>query len=197
MAVKVIKHGKSHYTTTCPRCGCEFEYDLKDLGFGNGINCPDCDYYCYHPMPGKIVNPGWPWDPIPTVPNIPDPYVPNWPKNPITDPWVTWKDPCEGCWYNEQLKKGKAPIVGDSPCTWCSKRQPNVIYTNATENKFTFPKDWYSASGADIKVTLDDNDQKFDFNKLHVYTSYANVNPPKEEKKLDLEFSPEDIDLPQ
>jgi len=200
MAVKVIKHGKTHYTTTCPRCGCEFEYDLKDLGVGNGINCPDCDYYCYHPIPSKI-EPS-PWYPNwPTTPNVPDPYTPSWPWDPITKPYVTW-DSCEGCSYYQQLKNGKLPYtVGDSPCTWCSKHQP-YVYTNVkTSNDFKWPKEAFTYTGPEIKVTLDGlKNTATDYSNLFATaTNFVNSSEENKEKetKLDLDFNPEDIDLPQ
>lgn len=198
MAVKVIKHGKAHYTAICPRCGCEFEYDLKDLGVGNGINCPDCEYYCYHPIPDKVTPSPW-YPNWPNTPNIPDPYTPSWPWDPITKPYVTWESGCEGCQYYEQLKKGKLPYtVGDSPCTWCAKHQP-FVYTNTATKEFKIPNELYTTTGNDLKVTLDGKDQKFDFNNLHAgnATVYSKAESPKESKKLDLGFSPEDIDLPQ
>ena len=39
-------------------------------------------------------------------------------------------NPCEGCPYFEEIK-GDPTIgtkVGDTPCTWCTKRNPRVVY---------------------------------------------------------------------
>lgn len=44
----IIKPGKKEFIMTCPRCGCQFTYELSDVGCSSVI-CPDCSGYCYHP----------------------------------------------------------------------------------------------------------------------------------------------------
>lgn len=40
----------------------------------------------------------------------------------------TWSD-CEHCWWYQQQKANPNPTItwGDTPCTWCPKRQPACI----------------------------------------------------------------------
>ena len=187
MAIKVIKHGTKVFRVVCPICGCEFEYEYEDLkteyGFVRQVKCPDCGNFVTHQdftpqqphIPTYPITPTFPgttpWDP--TYPTYPSwPTYPNYPK-------VTWTTnpgyvnlDCDKCLNRPDPDK---PVVGDTPCTWCKKMQPYCTTT----------------------TTINSNNQNFDFNNLHTCTSYANVNPPKEEKKLDLEFAPEDIDLPE
>lgn len=56
----------------------------------------------------------------PNYPTYPEPWNPS-------RPYVTWKigdnaNGCEGCAWN--LWDKDKYIVGDTPCTWCPKRQP-------------------------------------------------------------------------
>ena len=56
--MKVIKHGDTKSTapeivtkrTTCPICGCEFEYDSddvqRDIHNNAHVNCPECGCFC-------------------------------------------------------------------------------------------------------------------------------------------------------
>lgn len=56
--MKVIKHGDTKSTapeivtkrTTCPICGCEFEYDSddvqRDIHNNAQVNCPECGCFC-------------------------------------------------------------------------------------------------------------------------------------------------------
>lgn len=55
---KIIKHGNTKSTahevvtkrTTCPICGCEFEYDNEEVWYNRFnqayVNCPECNGYC-------------------------------------------------------------------------------------------------------------------------------------------------------
>lgn len=43
----IIKEGKKEFTATCPRCGCEFKYELEDISFWS-VQCPYCDYFISH-----------------------------------------------------------------------------------------------------------------------------------------------------
>lgn len=44
----IIKEGKKKFTITCPRCGCEFEYEIKDISFDT-VDCPCCYGAISHP----------------------------------------------------------------------------------------------------------------------------------------------------
>ena len=39
--IKIIKDGQKEFTTKCPTCGCEFSYQLIDIGLGS-VTCPCC-----------------------------------------------------------------------------------------------------------------------------------------------------------
>ena len=113
MAIKVIEHGKKIFTTTCPGCGCKFEYELEDLKvdrslcltsypvrYNRVVTCPECGNKVYHDtsveIPESIAVPLTPTKPLDcaTCPNRPDP---------------------------------DHPIFSDSPCTFCPKMQPQVV----------------------------------------------------------------------
>lgn len=52
---------------------------------------------------------------------------------PITiSPYITVSNMCEDCWWYQHLKNNPNPTitVGDTPCTWCSKRQPTCTCTS-------------------------------------------------------------------
>lgn len=55
--MEIIKHGKKHHTTTCPKCGCEFTFNENEkLTYSqiieifnfyvayDFIKCPECGY---------------------------------------------------------------------------------------------------------------------------------------------------------
>ena len=188
MAIKVIKHGQTRYTAICPRCGCEFEYDLDDLDIGNHVDCPDCGYTYYHPInyPNKPYwpsTPGWPYpEAIPCTPYIPDDY-----PNPIIKPNVIWNaDPCEGClWHEEEKKNPHRIIVGDTPCTWCSKRCPTVISGNEESPLLKWANK--QPLGEPPTVTLNGGLSIVD----------DKTYPQDCVTETFTQFSPEDIDLPQ
>ena len=45
--IKIIKDGQKEFTTKCPTCGCEFSYQLVDIGLGS-VTCPCCGGYVAH-----------------------------------------------------------------------------------------------------------------------------------------------------
>ena len=40
--IKIIKEGQKIFTRTCDRCGCKFQYDLRDLNGLDYLSCPYC-----------------------------------------------------------------------------------------------------------------------------------------------------------
>lgn len=49
--IKIIEKGQKIFTRTCDRCGCKFQYDLRDLGGLDFINCPCCHTTITHVGP--------------------------------------------------------------------------------------------------------------------------------------------------
>lgn len=45
--IKIIKDGQKEFTTKCDTCGCEFSYQLGDIGLGS-VTCPCCGGYVAH-----------------------------------------------------------------------------------------------------------------------------------------------------
>lgn len=45
--IKIIKDGQKDFVTKCPTCGCEFSYQLVDIGLGSVV-CPCCSGYVAH-----------------------------------------------------------------------------------------------------------------------------------------------------
>ena len=39
--IKIIKDGQKDFIAKCPTCGCEFSYQLIDIGLGS-VTCPCC-----------------------------------------------------------------------------------------------------------------------------------------------------------
>lgn len=46
--IKIIKDGQKDFVTKCPTCGCEFSYQLIDIGLGGSVVCPCCGGYVAH-----------------------------------------------------------------------------------------------------------------------------------------------------
>lgn len=50
----IVKKGKSIFQAKCPRCECEFTYDLDDLkrdsytSYITSVICPECEYRISH-----------------------------------------------------------------------------------------------------------------------------------------------------
>ena len=45
--IKIIKDGQKEFTTKCGTCGCEFSYQLVDIGLGSVV-CPCCGNHVAH-----------------------------------------------------------------------------------------------------------------------------------------------------
>lgn len=45
--IKIIKDGQKDFITKCPTCGCEFSYQLIDIGLGSVV-CPCCGNHVAH-----------------------------------------------------------------------------------------------------------------------------------------------------
>lgn len=45
--IKIIKDGQKEFTAKCDTCGCEFSYQLVDIGLGSVV-CPCCGGYVVH-----------------------------------------------------------------------------------------------------------------------------------------------------
>ena len=45
--IKIIKDGQKDFIAKCPTCGCEFSYQLIDIGLGSVV-CPCCGGYVAH-----------------------------------------------------------------------------------------------------------------------------------------------------
>lgn len=113
--IKILKEGKTvKFTKTCPKCGCEFEYDVEDLQtdhtialttypcqFSRYVICPWCGEHIFHDYttegPFKFPN---------IIYTTTNGY-----EMPDCDKCINKPDPLH-------------PVVGDSPCTWCKKNQP-------------------------------------------------------------------------
>ena len=115
MAIKVIKEGKPvKFTKTCPDCGCEFEYEQEDVNvdysvfltsypgkYNTYVICPCCKKHLHH---GYVTA-----------------TTPNYPITTFTTTGIEVKDlDCDNCPNRPDPEK---PVVGDSACDWCIKRQ--------------------------------------------------------------------------
>ena len=45
--IKIIKDGQKDFIAKCTTCGCEFSYQLVDIGLGS-VTCPCCGGYVAH-----------------------------------------------------------------------------------------------------------------------------------------------------
>lgn len=45
--IKIIKDGQKDFIAKCTTCGCEFSYQLVDIGLGSVV-CPCCGGYVAH-----------------------------------------------------------------------------------------------------------------------------------------------------
>lgn len=45
--IKIIKDGQTDFIAKCSTCGCEFSYQLVDIGL-NSVVCPCCGGYVAH-----------------------------------------------------------------------------------------------------------------------------------------------------
>ena len=46
--IKIIKDGQKDFIAKCTTCGCEFSYQLVDIGLGGSVVCPCCGGYVAH-----------------------------------------------------------------------------------------------------------------------------------------------------
>lgn len=46
---EIIEKGYDKFMTSCPICGCLFNYELSDISIGNSIECPHCGRILVHP----------------------------------------------------------------------------------------------------------------------------------------------------
>ena len=145
MAIKIIKEGKKKekeiFKKTCEKCGCIFEFEEEDLHidyrlclttypsqYQRYIICPCCGNRIYHDNVFEI--------------NLND-----YPKV-----WYTttndfgWPD-CATC---PNKPDPLHPVVGDSPCTWCKKRQFYCVSDNINISDDT--KDVLKKSNLQFKV---------------------------------------------
>lgn len=152
MAITIIKEGKLEnykFKTTCPICGCEFEYELCDLRkeydysmcltsypaqyrYVRYVECPCCHERVTHDSGhdfGKN-NHGL----IYTTTNINELTLSEKEARDkmffvdYNNPSVVWNGgvngelDCETC-PNKPNFNGEL-VVGDTPCNWCPKKQP-------------------------------------------------------------------------
>ena len=120
--IKIIKHGKTEFTHTCSRCGCEFTYEYEDIKINTGnistaiaihyITCPDCGNTCYIDNNSDKID--WSWLNIPPIPNIP----------------LEGLHPCSNCDWWKKMQTPGFTYVGDTPCTWCNKSPNRTICGN-------------------------------------------------------------------
>ena len=121
MAIKIIKEGKvKKFTKICPDCDCEFEYEQEDIKVDYSICLTSypCKYNTYVVCPccGKHLHHGY------TDTELPFPNYPNiiYTGNKTDIKSDTFELNCDTCPNKPNPNK---PIFGDSPCTWCVKRQ--------------------------------------------------------------------------
>lgn len=46
--ITIIKPGKKEFEATCPKCGCQFKYEITDIYY-YFVYCPECNEKYYHP----------------------------------------------------------------------------------------------------------------------------------------------------
>ena len=137
MAIKIIKQGKiTKFTKTCPDCECEFEYEQDDIKvdyscclttypckYGTYVICPCCGKHLYH--------------------GYTTPAISNYPNITYTTTATSWPD-CDTCQFKPDPNK---VVAGDTPCTWCKKKQPycvsnGITCTSASTSYTVNPKDF-------------------------------------------------------
>lgn len=142
MAIKIIKEGKiTKFRKTCPDCGCEFEYEASDLStdysvclttyppkYNTYVVCPCCGKRIYHGMTEAAGS---------TIAS---------PKIYYTD--TQYAHDCDKCPNRPDPNK---IAVGDTPCTWCEKRQPycvsdGIVCASAGVSYAVDPKDLWATT---------------------------------------------------
>ena len=146
MAIKIIKDGKmTKFRKTCPDCGCEFEYEASDLSADCGVCLttypPKYNTYVVCPCCGKRIHHGTTEAAGLTTAS---------PKIYYTDTSMQYAHDCDKCPNRPDPSK---ITVGDTPCTWCKKRQPHCASDGiaCTGASYTVdPKDlWATTRAAD------------------------------------------------
>ena len=146
MAIKIIKDGKmTKFRKTCPDCGCEFEYEASDLSADCGVCLttypPRYNTYVVCPCCGKRIHHGTTEAAGLTTAS---------PKIYYTDTSMQSTYDCDECPNRPDPNK---ITVGDTPCTWCKKRQPYCFSgtVNCASESYTVdPKDlWATTRAAD------------------------------------------------
>ena len=137
MAIKIIKQGKiTKFTKTCPDCECEFEYEQDDIkvDYSCCLTTYPCKYgtYVICPCCGKHLHHGYTTPAISSYPNIT-----------YTTTATSWPD-CDTCQFKPDPNK---VVAGDTPCTWCKKKQPycvsnGITCTSASTSYTVNPKDF-------------------------------------------------------
>lgn len=128
MATRIIKEGQKKFITTCSQCGCEFEYELEDIGAGNIVNCPCCGHICIHKNFGSPNNNGniiYPYGPSEIPCNKDDDELDPWLKKPHIV--YTTQQPtksCKDCHVYQKMMKGEYTV--DDSCFWCPNN-PNKV----------------------------------------------------------------------
>lgn len=141
--IKVIKHRDKTFKTTCPICGCEFEYEGEDIREGGElellkgsyfVECPECGKPVIHPE-FTLIYPHYPnitWDINKEVAPL-NPYRP-YRQNPYATFDIGDNLNCGEC---PNKPDPSNPVVGDTPCTWCRKNQPYCsTCTSSTTTSF-------------------------------------------------------------
>ena len=148
MAIKIIKDGKmTKFRKTCPDCGCEFEYEASDLSADCGVCLttypPKYNTYVVCPCCGKRIHHGTTEAAGLTTAS---------PKIYYTDTSMQSTYDCDECPNRPDPNK---ITVGDTPCTWCKKRQPHcasdgIVCASASASYTVDPKDlWATTRAAD------------------------------------------------
>ena len=151
MAIKIIKDGKmTKFRKTCPDCSCEFEYDASDLSADCSVCLttypPKYNTYVVCPCCGKHLHHGYTTPAISSYPNIT-----------YATTTTSWPD-CDTCQFKPDPNK---VVVGDTPCTWCKKKQPycvsnGITCTSASTSYTVNPKDFNASTYTTSSCTSPD-----------------------------------------
>lgn len=142
MAIKIIKDGEmTKFKKTCPDCGCEFEYEASDLSADYSVCLttypPKYNTYVVCPCCGKRIHHGMTEAAGLTIASS---------KIYYTD--TQYAHDCDECQNRPDPSK---IAVGDTPCTWCEKRQPHcvsdgIVCASAGASYTVDPKDLWATT---------------------------------------------------
>ena len=152
MAIKIIKDGKmTKFKKTCPDCGCEFEYEASDLSADCGVCLttypPQYNTYVVCPCCGKRIHHGTTEAAGLTIAS---------PKIYYTDTSMQYAHDCDECPNRPDPSK---ITVGDTPCTWCKKRQPHCFSGTVSCASASYkidPKDLWATTRATDSYDISD-----------------------------------------